>query len=77
LVLPVGSTEYPACDAWRGPAWRPVHDHVQITSHRSHKPGAFTEAGGLTGWLLASHAAVAFSSARTQAQLERSSPLFG
>lgn len=37
----------------------------------SHSPGAFTEASELAGWLLASHAAVAFSSARTQAQLER------
>ncbi|WP_406438490.1 GAF and ANTAR domain-containing protein [Streptomyces sp. NBC_00631] len=36
----------------------------------SHKPGAFTEASELAGWLLASHAAVAFSSARTHAQLE-------
>ncbi|MCT9114448.1 GAF domain-containing protein, partial [Streptomyces mirabilis] len=32
----------------------------------SRKPGAFTEASELAGWLLASHAAVAFSSARTQ-----------
>ncbi|WP_234543234.1 GAF and ANTAR domain-containing protein [Streptomyces shenzhenensis] len=37
----------------------------------SHKPGAFTEASELAGWLLASHAAVAFSSARTHAQLEQ------
>ncbi|MEW1777544.1 GAF and ANTAR domain-containing protein [Streptomyces sp. NPDC086777] len=37
----------------------------------SRRPGAFTEAGELAGWLLASHAAVAFSSARTQAQLEQ------
>ncbi|MEW2299081.1 GAF and ANTAR domain-containing protein [Streptomyces sp. NPDC006655] len=37
----------------------------------SRRPGAFTEAGELAGWLLASHAAVAFSSARTHAQLER------
>ncbi|MGW3450334.1 GAF and ANTAR domain-containing protein [Streptomyces sp. NPDC001076] len=37
----------------------------------SHRPGAFTEAGELAGWLLASHAAVAFSSARTQAQMEQ------
>ncbi len=36
----------------------------------SRRPGAFTEAGELAGWLLASHAAVAFSSARTHAQLE-------
>ncbi|MFE0254266.1 GAF and ANTAR domain-containing protein [Streptomyces sp. NPDC059010] len=36
----------------------------------SHRPGAFTEASELAGWLLASHAAVAFSSARTHAQME-------
>ncbi|MEW2121635.1 GAF and ANTAR domain-containing protein [Streptomyces sp. NPDC005474] len=37
----------------------------------SRKPGAFTEASELAGWLLASHAAVAFASARTHAQMER------
>ncbi|MFE0730571.1 GAF and ANTAR domain-containing protein [Streptomyces antibioticus] len=37
----------------------------------SRRPGAFTAASELAGWLLASHAAVAFSSARTQAQLEQ------
>lgn len=37
----------------------------------SHRPGAFTETSELTGVLLASHASVAFSSARTHAQLER------
>ncbi|MET9831577.1 GAF and ANTAR domain-containing protein [Streptomyces sp. NPDC006385] len=37
----------------------------------SRKPGAFTEDSELAGWLLASHAAVAFSSARSHAQLER------
>ncbi|MFE5813103.1 GAF and ANTAR domain-containing protein [Streptomyces sp. NPDC056479] len=37
----------------------------------SHKPGAFTENSELAGWLLASHAAVAFSSARTHAQMEQ------
>lgn len=37
----------------------------------SRKPGAFTEVSELAGWLLASHAAVAFSSARTHAQMER------
>lgn len=37
----------------------------------SRSPGAFTEASELAGWLLASHAAVAFSSARTHAQMER------
>ncbi|MFF3848258.1 ANTAR domain-containing protein [Streptomyces sp. NPDC002328] len=37
----------------------------------SRRPGAFTEVSELAGWLLASHAAVAFSSARTQAQMEQ------
>ncbi|WP_232838163.1 GAF and ANTAR domain-containing protein [Streptomyces geranii] len=37
----------------------------------SREPGAFTETSELVGWLLASHAAVAFSSARTHAQLEQ------
>ncbi|MGW2637095.1 GAF and ANTAR domain-containing protein [Streptomyces sp. NPDC001348] len=37
----------------------------------SRKPGAFTEAGETAGWLLASHASVAFSSARTHAQMEQ------
>lgn len=37
----------------------------------SRRPGAFTETSELAGWLLASHAAVAFSSARTQAQMEQ------
>ncbi|MBY8345408.1 GAF and ANTAR domain-containing protein [Streptomyces spinosirectus] len=37
----------------------------------SRRPGAFTEAGELAGWLLASHAAVSFSSARTHAQMEQ------
>ncbi|MGY5052347.1 GAF and ANTAR domain-containing protein [Streptomyces sp. 900105755] len=37
----------------------------------SRKPGAFTEPSELAGWLLASHAAVAFSAARTHAQLEQ------
>ncbi|KKD07615.1 MULTISPECIES: GAF and ANTAR domain-containing protein [unclassified Streptomyces] len=36
----------------------------------SRKVGAFTETSELAGWLLASHAAVAFSSARTHAQME-------
>ncbi|MET7355214.1 GAF and ANTAR domain-containing protein [Streptomyces mirabilis] len=36
----------------------------------SRRPGAFTETSELAGWLLASHAAVAFSSARTHAQME-------
>ncbi|MEV5910455.1 GAF and ANTAR domain-containing protein [Streptomyces chartreusis] len=37
----------------------------------SRKPGAFTPDSELAGWLLASHAAVAFSSARTHAQMEK------
>ncbi|MER6473988.1 GAF and ANTAR domain-containing protein [Streptomyces collinus] len=37
----------------------------------SHKPGAFTQNSETAGWLLASHAAVAFSGARTHAQLEQ------
>ncbi|MFE5922561.1 GAF and ANTAR domain-containing protein [Streptomyces sp. NPDC056468] len=37
----------------------------------SRKPGAFTEDSEAAGLLLASHAAVAFSSARTHAQMER------
>ncbi|MER6416224.1 GAF and ANTAR domain-containing protein [Streptomyces humidus] len=37
----------------------------------SRKAGAFTETSELAGWLLASHAAVAFSSARTHAQMEQ------
>lgn len=36
----------------------------------SSKPKVFTERSEHVGWLLASHAAVAFSSARTHAQLE-------
>ncbi|KOX40834.1 GAF and ANTAR domain-containing protein [Streptomyces ardesiacus] len=36
----------------------------------SYRPGAFTAADETAGWLLASHAAVAFSSARTHAQLQ-------
>ncbi|MFD9434465.1 GAF and ANTAR domain-containing protein [Streptomyces sp. NPDC060002] len=37
----------------------------------SRKPGAFSEASETAGWLLASHAAIAFSSARTHAQMEQ------
>ncbi|QHC31867.1 MULTISPECIES: GAF and ANTAR domain-containing protein [unclassified Streptomyces] len=37
----------------------------------SRSPGAFGDASETAGWLLASHAAVAFSSARTHAQLEQ------
>jgi len=36
----------------------------------SRKPGMFTEDSETAGWLLASHAAVAFSSARTDEQLQ-------
>ncbi|MGW2939371.1 GAF and ANTAR domain-containing protein [Streptomyces sp. NPDC001156] len=35
----------------------------------SRGPGAFSEASEMAGWLLASHAAIAFSSARTDAQM--------
>ncbi|MEU6990511.1 GAF and ANTAR domain-containing protein [Streptomyces sp. NPDC046465] len=37
----------------------------------SRRSGAFTEASEVAGWLLASHAAVAFSSARGHAQLSQ------
>ncbi|MBU3864173.1 GAF and ANTAR domain-containing protein [Streptomyces sp. 4503] len=37
----------------------------------SARPAAFTKASETAGWLLASHAAVAFSSARTADQLQR------
>lgn len=37
----------------------------------SRRPGAFTADSELAAWLLASHAAVAFSSARTQAEMEQ------
>ncbi|MGW1555101.1 GAF and ANTAR domain-containing protein [Streptomyces sp. NPDC002144] len=37
----------------------------------SRKPGAFNPDSETAGWLLASHAAVAFSSARTHAQMEQ------
>lgn len=37
----------------------------------SRRQGAFTEASELAGWLLASHAAVAFSAARSHAQMEQ------
>ncbi|AYL40166.1 antitermination regulator (plasmid) [Streptomyces fungicidicus] len=36
----------------------------------SRKPGMFTEDSETAGWLLASHAAVAFSTAKTDAQLQ-------
>ncbi|MER7800237.1 GAF and ANTAR domain-containing protein [Streptomyces parvulus] len=37
----------------------------------SGKPGVFSEEGETAGWLLASHAAVALSSARSHAQMEQ------
>ncbi|MFI2762278.1 GAF and ANTAR domain-containing protein [Streptomyces echinatus] len=37
----------------------------------SHRAGAFTDVSETAGWLLASHAAVAFSSARTHAQMQQ------
>ncbi len=37
----------------------------------SRRPGSFTEDSETAGWLLASHAAVAFSSARSHAQMEQ------
>ncbi|MFC9284984.1 GAF domain-containing protein [Streptomyces collinus] len=37
----------------------------------SRRPGAFTQNSETAGWLLASHAAVAFSGARTHAQMEQ------
>ncbi|QFX79527.1 GAF and ANTAR domain-containing protein [Streptomyces sp. SYP-A7193] len=37
----------------------------------SRRPGAFTETSETAGWLLASHAAVAFSGARTHAQMDQ------
>ncbi|MFD8236258.1 GAF and ANTAR domain-containing protein [Streptomyces sp. NPDC059696] len=36
-----------------------------------HRPGSFTDDSETAGWLLASHAAVAFSSARSHAQMEQ------
>ncbi|MFD5162104.1 ANTAR domain-containing protein [Streptomyces hawaiiensis] len=37
----------------------------------SHHPGSFTDDSETAGWLLASHAAIAFSSARSHAQMEQ------
>ncbi|MEU6687944.1 GAF and ANTAR domain-containing protein [Streptomyces sp. NPDC046832] len=37
----------------------------------AHRPGSFTDDSETAGWLLASHAAVAFSSARSHAQMEQ------
>ncbi|QPP05220.1 GAF and ANTAR domain-containing protein [Streptomyces bathyalis] len=44
-------------------------DNLGALNMYSSQPGAFTEASEQVGWLLASHAAVAFSSARSHAQL--------
>ncbi len=45
-------------------------DNLGALNMYSPDPGAFTERSEHIGWLLASHAAVAFSSARSHAQLE-------
>lgn len=45
-------------------------DNLGALNMYSSRPGAFTHTSEQVGWLLASHAAVAFSSARTHAQLE-------
>lgn len=45
-------------------------DNLGALDLYSSRPNAFTERSEHVGWLLASHAAVAFSSARTHAQLE-------
>lgn len=47
------------------------HEDLGALNLYSREPGAFTEVSELAGWLLASHAAVALSSARTHAQMER------
>lgn len=44
-------------------------DNLGALNLYSPHPGAFTDRSEQIGWLLASHAAVAFSSARTHAQL--------
>lgn len=44
-------------------------DNLGALNMYSTRPGAFTRASETLGWLLASHAAVAFSTARTYAQL--------
>ncbi|MEU6064958.1 MULTISPECIES: GAF and ANTAR domain-containing protein [Streptomyces] len=47
------------------------HEDLGALNLYSPKPGAFTDVSELAGWLLASHAAVAFSSARTHSQMEQ------
>ncbi|MGC5561309.1 GAF and ANTAR domain-containing protein [Streptomyces sp. FR-108] len=44
-------------------------DNLGALNVYSHKPDAFDEAARRAGWILASHAAVAFSAARTHQQL--------
>lgn len=46
------------------------HDNLGALDLYSSRPDAFARGSEHVGWLLASHAAVAFSSARTHAQLE-------
>ncbi|MFF3645631.1 GAF and ANTAR domain-containing protein [Streptomyces sp. NPDC002564] len=46
-------------------------DHLGALTLYSKRPGAFTDACETAGWLLASHAAVAFSSAREHASMRR------
>ncbi|WP_374194306.1 GAF and ANTAR domain-containing protein [Streptomyces sp. N35] len=47
------------------------HEELGALNLYSRRPGAFSERSELAGWLLASHAAVALSSARTHAQMEQ------
>ncbi|WP_413805852.1 GAF and ANTAR domain-containing protein [Streptomyces sp. OE57] len=47
------------------------HEDLGALNLYSRRPAAFTEASETAGWLLASHAAVAFSSARTADQLQQ------
>ncbi|MFF3643492.1 GAF and ANTAR domain-containing protein [Streptomyces sp. NPDC002564] len=46
-------------------------DNLGALNLYSRSPGAFTDASETAGWLLASHAAVAFSSAREHADMQR------
>ncbi|MCQ8834339.1 GAF and ANTAR domain-containing protein [Streptomyces malaysiensis] len=47
------------------------HENLGALNVYSRRPAAFTKASETAGWLLASHAAVAFSSARTADQLQQ------
>ncbi|AUA09778.1 ANTAR domain-containing protein [Streptomyces sp. SID8382] len=47
------------------------HENLGALNVYSRRPAAFTKASETAGWLLASHAAVAFSSARTADQLHQ------